>query len=103
MIRSDYRNTVIRMTLLFDIHQRPEELRLEFAAQSRAKVDKMANMMGAEDEATTTELLHYVRVNLDEFKGQVGTFGYPLISDIARVAKNKWPVRRTSITPRSVI
>ena len=87
MIRSDYRNTIIRMTLPFDIHQRLEELRLEFAAQSRAKVDEMANMLGAEDEATTTELPQYVRVTLNEINGQAGTFGYPLISDIARVAE----------------
>ena len=87
MIRSDYLNTIIRMTLPFEIHQRLEELRLEFAAQSRAKVDEMANMLGAEDEATITELSQYVRVTLNEIKGQEGTFGCPLISDIARVAE----------------
>ena len=75
------------MTLPIDIHQRLEELRLEFAAQSRAKVDKMANMFGAEDKATTTELPQYVRVTLNEIKGQAGPFGYPLIFDIARVAE----------------
>jgi hypothetical protein len=87
MIRSDYLNTIFGMTLPFDIRQRLEELRLESAEQSRAKVDKMANMLGAEDEATTTELPQYVRVTLNEIKGQVGTFGYSLISDIARVAE----------------
>ena len=87
MIRSDYLDTIIRMTLPFEIHQRLEELRLESAEQSRAKVDKMANMLGAEDEATTTELPQYVRVTLNEIKGQAGTFGCPLISDIARVAE----------------
>jgi chemotaxis protein histidine kinase CheA len=87
MIRSDYQNTIIGMTLPFNIQQRLEKLRLEFAEQSRAKVDEMANMLGAEDEATTTELPQYVRVTLHEIKGQAGTFGYPLISDIARVAE----------------
>ena len=87
MIRSDYLNTIFGMTLPFDIRQRLEELRLESAEQSRAKVDKMANMLGAEDEATTTELPQYVRVTLNEIKGQVGTFGYSLISDIAKVAE----------------
>ena len=87
MIRSDYLNTTIRMTLPFDIHQRLEELRLEFPAQSRAKVDEMANMLVAEEEATTTELPQYVRVTLNEIKGQEGTFGCPLISDFASVAE----------------
>ena len=35
----------------------------------------------------TTELPQYVRVTLHEIKGQAGTFVYPLISDIARVAE----------------
>jgi len=31
MIQSDYQHTITGMTLPFDIHQRLEELRLEFA------------------------------------------------------------------------
>ena len=87
MIRSDYQNTIIGMTLPFDIHQRLEGLRLEFAEQSRAKVDEMVNMLEAEDAATTTELPQYVRVTPHEIKGQAGTFGYPLIFDIVRVVE----------------
>ncbi len=47
----------------------------------------MVNLLEAEDAATTTELPQYVRVTPHEIKGQAGTFGYPLISDIAIVAK----------------
>ena len=87
MLWSDYPNTIVIMTLPFDIHQRLEELRLEFVEQSRTKVDEMVNLLGGEDEATATELPKYVRITLHEIKGQAGTFGYPLISDIARVAE----------------
>ena len=47
----------------------------------------MVNLLEAEDAATTTELPQYVRVTPHEIKGQAGTFGYPLISDIVRVAE----------------
>ena len=47
----------------------------------------MVNLLEAEDAATTTELPQYVRVTLHEIKGQAGKFGYPLISDIARVTE----------------
>jgi len=75
------------MTLPYDIQLRLEELRREFAEQSRVKVDEMADLLGSEDEARATELPKYVRVTLHEMKGQAGTFGYPLISDIARLAE----------------
>ncbi len=87
MLRSDSPNPIAAMTLPFDIHQRLEELRRDFAEQSRVKVDEMTDLLAGEEDARATELPKYIRVTLHEMKGQAGTFGYPLITDIARVAE----------------
>lgn len=75
------------MTLSVELQNRLMELSREFADQSRLKVDEMADALDASADAQVQDLPPFVRSTLHDIKGQAGTFGYPLISDIARVAE----------------
>lgn len=75
------------MTYPPEIQQKLDALREQFVTQSRVRVDELADMLADSAGDTEGEVIGLIRRALHDLKGQAATFGYPLVSDIARVAE----------------
>lgn len=73
------------MTFPPEIERRLSELRQEFVSQTRIRVDEMSDLLLEGDRSDARAL---IRSALHDLKGQAATFGFPLVSDIARVAES---------------
>ena len=73
------------MTFPPEIEQRLSELRQEFVSQTRIRVDEMSDLLQESDQGDARAL---IKSALHDLKGQAATFGFPLVSDIARVAES---------------
>jgi HPt (histidine-containing phosphotransfer) domain-containing protein len=75
------------MTFPPEIQKRLEELRGEFVLQSRRQVDELSGLLADCDEDSAEEVASLMKRALHDIKGQAATFGFPLVSDLARSAE----------------
>ena len=69
------------------LHEKYAALKREFALESHTKVDEMSSLLQESIDTSDGEIPVRIQLILHDLKGQAGTFGYPIISEIARIAE----------------
>jgi len=90
------------MSLPYELQQKLEVLRQEFAEVSHHRVSEIVDILSDCADRPSEEISGLVRTTLHDIKGQAGTFGYPLISEIAQVAETYVKTTRT-VDGRTVV
>lgn len=86
---------IMAMSLPYDLPQKLEVLRQEFAEVSQHRFSEIVDILSDCPERPAEEVSDLVRETLHDIKGQAGMLGYPLISEIAHVAETYVKTTRT--------
>ena len=77
---------IVTMSLPYELQQKLEVLRQEFAEVSHHRFSEIVDILSDCPERPSEEVSGLVSKTLHDINGQAGKFGYPLISEIAHVA-----------------
>ena len=86
---------IVTMSLPSELQQKLEVLRQEFAKVSQHWFSEIIDILSDCPERPSEEVSGLVSETLHNIKEQAGTFGYPLILEIAHVAVNYVKTTRT--------